>query len=153
MNRVLVCLAVAWMVAFTGSVSFAASPEPALNDALNTFLSGYKNKDADALSRVMSKEASQYSFREKNKKADLMSKQELLAWIRSTTKEKYLKYEADDRSVEYIGKSRNIAVVTADLTAAWKGAESKAYACFVFAMIDGKWQLVSYSFDQWQDNY
>ena len=82
-----------------------------------------------------------------------MSKQELLTWMRNTTAEKYLKYEADNRSAEYVGRSRNIAVVKADLTAAWKGADSKAYACFLFDMIDGKWQLVSYSFDQWQDTY
>ncbi len=153
MKRTLVCLVIAWFVVFTGSLSFAESLDPSLNDALNTFLAGYKNKDADALNRIMSAQGSQYSYREKSKKSDLMSKQELLTWMRNTAAEKYSKYEAGNRLVEYVGKSRNIAVVKADLAAAWKGADSKAHACFLLAMIDGKWQLVSYSLDQWQDTY
>ena len=153
MKRTLVCLVLACCILFAGGISFAEPLDPSLNDAVNAFLSAYKNKDADSLSNVMAAQAAQYSFRVKTGKSDVMSRQELLTWLRNISADKYSIYDAANRSMEYVGGSKNIALVKADLSAAWKGAESKAKAGFLFTKVDGKWQLLSYSLDQWQDSY
>ncbi len=140
------------LMVFSGSACAYSSKEAAVQKTLTSFLTAMKDKNADAMGKVLSKDFAYYMYRTKINKSYSFDRERLMNWVRQTP-EKYSTLEASDQRMEFIGASGRIAIVQANLLAQWRKEESQSAASFVFVNNDGVWQLLSYATDQVIDTY